>query len=80
MDYVPLVHKLLTEKVDTIVQSYVWRKEYMAALLSIIGRAVLEYDAEGFKKVSFLFEQQGFSFVTCCEFSLQPLRALLHSQ
>ena len=46
MDYVPLVHRLLTEKVETIVQSYVRRKEYVAALLSVIGRSVLEYDTE----------------------------------
>ena len=67
MDYVPLVHRLLTEKVETIVQSYVRRKEYVAALLSVIGRSVLEYDTESFKKVAFLFEQQGFSFVAHCE-------------
>ena len=63
MDYVPLVHKLLSDRVDSIIQSYVRRKEYMAGLLSLMGRSVLEYDTEGFKKVAFLFEQQGFSFV-----------------
>ena len=67
MDYVPLIHKLLTDKVDSIVQSYVRRKEYIAALLSMMGRSVLEYDTEGFKKVAFLFEQQGFSFVAHCK-------------
>lgn len=71
MDYVPLVHKLLTDKVDAIVQSYVRRKEYVAALLSMMGRSVLEYDTEEFKKVAFLFEQQGFSFVAHCEFTAQ---------
>ena len=67
MDYVPLVHRLLSEKVEAIVQSYVMRKEYVAALLSVCGRSVLEYDTEGFKKVAFLFEHQGFSFVAYCE-------------
>ena len=38
----------------------------MAALLSIIGRAILEYDTEAFKRVAFLFEQQGFSFMAQC--------------
>ena len=69
MDYVPLVHKLLNERVDYIIQSYVRRKEYVAALLSMMGRSVVEYDTEGFKKVAFLFEQQGFAFVALCEFS-----------
>jgi BRCA1-A complex subunit BRE len=67
MDYVPLIHQLLTEKVEAIIQSYTRRKEYVAALLSIMGRSVLEYDTEGFKKVAFLFEQQGFSFVAHLE-------------
>ena len=67
MDYVPLIHQLLTEKVEAIIQSYTRRKEYVAALLSIMGRSVLEYDTEGFKKVAFLFEQQGFSFVAHCK-------------
>ena len=68
MDYVPLIHKLLLERVEAIIQSYVRRKEYMAAMLSMMGRSVIEYDTEGFKKVAFLFEQQGFSFVALCEF------------
>ena len=70
MDYVPLVHKLLSDRVDSIIQSFVRRKEYVAALLSVMGRSVLEYDTEGFKKIAFLFEQQGFSFVAHCECSL----------
>lgn len=71
MDYVPVIHKLLSERVDSIIQSYVRRKEYMAALLSILGRSVIEYDTEGFKKVAFLFEQHGaFSFVALCEFTV----------
>ena len=73
MDYVPLIHKLLTDKVDSIVQSYVRRKEYTAALLSMMGRSVLEYDTEGFKKVAFLFEQQGFSFVAHCKLTAQAI-------
>ena len=67
MDYVPLVHQLLSERVDTILQSYVKRKEYVAALLSMMGKSVLEYDTEAFKKIAFLFEQQGFSFVVHCK-------------
>jgi len=64
MDYTPAVHKLLEQKVDAIVQSYIRRKEFVAAFLSVFGQAVLEYDTEGFKKLAFLFEHQGFSFIT----------------
>ena len=70
MDYVPLVHQLLSERVDSIIQSYVRRKEYTAALLSMMGRSVLEYDTEAFKRVAFLFEQQGFSYIVQRESSL----------
>jgi len=67
MDYTPAVHKLLEQKVDAIVQSYIRRKEFVAAFLSVFGQAVLEYDTEGFKKLAFLFEHQGFSFITLME-------------
>ena len=67
MDYVPLVHRLLIEKVEAIIQNYVRRKEYVAALLSVFGKSVLEYDTEGFRKVAFLFEHQGFSFISHCK-------------
>jgi BRCA1-A complex subunit BRE len=63
MDYVPAVHSILKEKVDLIVESYVKRKEYFAALLNHLGQSILEYDTESFKKISFLFEHQGFCFI-----------------
>lgn len=69
MDYVPRVHTLLEEKVQTIVQSYIKRKECVAAFLSIFGQAVLEYDTEAFKKLAFFFEYLGFSFVAMLELS-----------
>ena len=68
MDYVPTVHQLLEEKVEMIVQSYIRRKECIASFLSVFGSSVLEYDTEGFKKLAFLFEQQGFSFVSVCKY------------
>lgn len=67
MDYVPAVHQLLEERVGAIVQSYVQRKEYAAACLSIMGKAVLEYDTEDFKTLSFCFESQGFTFISRCK-------------
>lgn len=67
MDYVPAVHKLLRERVETIMESYVQRKEYTAACLSIMGKAVLEYDTEDFKTLAFFFERLGFCFICRCE-------------
>lgn len=67
MDYVPLVHQLLEEKVDSIIQSYIKRKECVAAFLSVFGSSVLEYDTESYKKLAFLFEHQGFSFIAVCK-------------
>lgn len=62
-EYVPDVTLLLKNKVDQIVQCYEKRKEYIAAFLSMFGRSILEYDAEGFTKVSFLFEWHDFFFI-----------------
>ena len=67
MDYAPLVHQLLEEKVQSLVQSYVQRKEFTAAFLSVFGQAVLEYDTEDFKILAFLFEHAGFTFVARCK-------------
>ena len=63
IDYVPMVHRLLSDKVQSIIESFVRRKELTASLLSTFGQAVLEYDTESFKKLGFLFEYQGFSFM-----------------
>ncbi len=63
IDYVPAVHQLLQERVEAIVQSYVQRKEYTAACLSVMGKAVLEYNTEDFKTLAFFFEVHGFSFI-----------------
>lgn len=66
IDYVPAVHQLLQERIEVVMQSYVLRKEYIAACLSIMGRAVLEYDTQDFKTLAFFFEVQGFSFISRC--------------
>ena len=67
MDYVPLVYQLLEEKVQSLVQSYVQRKEFTAAFISVFGQSVLEYDTEDFKVLAFLFEHLGFTFIAKCE-------------
>ena len=48
---------------NLIIQSYIKRKEYVAALLSVLGSSVLEYNTESFKSIAFLFEHQGFAFI-----------------
>ena len=52
---------------DSLVQSYVCRKEYFAALLNVMGQAVTEYDTEGFKRIAFLVEHHGFCFIATCK-------------
>ena len=73
IDYVPAVHQLLQERVEMVMSSYIQRKEYTAACLSIMGKAVLEYDTESFKTLAFFFEVQGFSFIARCECILRYL-------
>ena len=74
MDYVPAVHRLLEEKVEAIVQSYISRKECVAAFLSVFGSSVLEYDTEGFKIMAFLFEFQHFYFIVKCTQVLRKIK------
>ncbi len=69
IDYVDVVQRILQEKVQSIVQSYIMRKECVAAFLSVFGQSVLEYDTEDFKMMSYLFELQGFSFIARCEYA-----------
>ena len=76
MDYAPLVHQLLDEKVQSLVQSYVQRKEFTAAFLSVFGQAVLEYDTEDFKILAFLFEHSGFTFIAKCKQNYPILRSM----
>ncbi|XP_077993677.1 BRISC and BRCA1-A complex member 2-like [Glandiceps talaboti] len=62
-DYVPHVKDLLANKVDQVVKCYQSRREYISAFLSQFGRSILEYDAEGFTKLSILQEWNDFHFV-----------------
>ncbi|XP_071835246.1 BRISC and BRCA1-A complex member 2-like [Apostichopus japonicus] len=61
--YVPQVCELLENMIDLVAKGFKKRQEYIAAFLSHYGRSVLEYDAESFEQISFLFENQDFHFL-----------------
>ncbi|XP_068684002.1 BRISC and BRCA1-A complex member 2-like [Montipora capricornis] len=60
LEYLPLIQELFEAKVEQVCQAYQKRREYVAAFLSAFGSSILEYDAEGFMKLSLLFQVQGF--------------------
>ncbi|XP_065919349.1 BRISC and BRCA1-A complex member 2-like [Dysidea avara] len=69
MDYVPGVGKHLEEMVSNMEKNYTKRQEYIAAMLSYFGRAVLEYDIESYMHINFLFDYKRFSLIVILELS-----------
>ncbi|XP_029793897.1 BRISC and BRCA1-A complex member 2 isoform X6 [Suricata suricatta] len=69
IDYVPQVCHLLTNKVQYVIQGYHKRREYIAAFLSHFGTGVVEYDAEGFTKLTLLLMWKDFCFLVHIETS-----------
>uniref|UniRef100_A0AAQ4QDE4 BRISC and BRCA1-A complex member 2 n=1 Tax=Gasterosteus aculeatus aculeatus TaxID=481459 RepID=A0AAQ4QDE4_GASAC len=63
IDYVPQVCQLLNNKVQYVIQGYHKRREYIAAFLSHFGMGVVEYDAEGFTKLTLLLMWKDFCFL-----------------
>ncbi|XP_069624443.1 BRISC and BRCA1-A complex member 2 isoform X2 [Ranitomeya imitator] len=63
IDYVPQICQLLTNKVQYVIQGYHKRREYIAAFLSHFGTGVVEYDAEGFTKLTLLLTWKDFCFL-----------------
>ncbi|XP_051832188.1 BRISC and BRCA1-A complex member 2 isoform X2 [Antechinus flavipes] len=63
IDYVPQICQLLTNKVQYVIQGYHKRREYIAAFLSHFGTGVVEYDAEGFTKLTLLLMWKDFCFL-----------------
>ncbi|XP_019739650.1 BRISC and BRCA1-A complex member 2 isoform X1 [Hippocampus comes] len=63
IDYVPQICQLLTNKVQYVIQGYHKRREYIAAFLSHFGMGVVEYDAEGFTKLTLLLMWKDFCFL-----------------
>ncbi|RMC12511.1 hypothetical protein DUI87_10030 [Hirundo rustica rustica] len=68
IDYVPQVCQLLTNKVQYVIQGYHKRREYIAAFLSHFGTGVVEYDAEGFTKLTLLLMWKDFCFLVHSSF------------
>lgn len=60
VSYIALVQSFFVKKVEEITSQYEYRRDYVASFLSSFGSAVVEYDAEAFTKIAFLFEVQGF--------------------
>ncbi|KXJ14464.1 BRISC and BRCA1-A complex member 2 [Exaiptasia diaphana] len=60
MDYLPVIHQLLKQKVTQVSSGYQKRKEYVSAFMSSFGGSVLEYDADTYYDISLLLNVQGF--------------------
>ncbi len=45
------------------MESFIKRKEYLASILNVLGNAVLEYDTDGYRMITLLFDHQGFCFI-----------------
>jgi BRCA1-A complex subunit BRE len=70
MDYVPEVCKRVEDKFKEVYDAYVKRKELVSMFLSHFGSSLIEYDDEGFKKMTFLMSYQGFQCLVHIELSL----------
>uniref|UniRef100_A0A8C7H067 BRISC and BRCA1-A complex member 2 n=1 Tax=Oncorhynchus kisutch TaxID=8019 RepID=A0A8C7H067_ONCKI len=80
IDYVPQVCQLLTNKVQYVIQGYHKRREYIAAFLSHFGMGVVEYDAEGFTKLTLLLMWKDFCFLVHGELHTHTLLSYIDPQ
>uniref|UniRef100_A0ACB8GBZ7 Uncharacterized protein n=1 Tax=Sphaerodactylus townsendi TaxID=933632 RepID=A0ACB8GBZ7_9SAUR len=55
------------KQVQYVIQGYHKRREYIAAFLSHFGTGVVEYDAEGFTKLTLLLMWKDFCFLVHSE-------------
>ncbi|BFZ06994.1 hypothetical protein BsWGS_10033 [Bradybaena similaris] len=69
-EYVENVRQLLKQQVKLVCEGYEKKKDYIAAFLSHFGTAILEYDAQSFSKIAFLFEWNDFFFIFAVELPL----------
>ncbi|RUS78548.1 hypothetical protein EGW08_013691 [Elysia chlorotica] len=87
-DYFATVKGLLENQVRLISEGYEKRKDYVAAFISHMGKAVLEYDVQSFSKITLLWEWNDFFFTFTVELPLyfpmdQPtfiLKSVYHNQ
>ncbi|KAG7197433.1 hypothetical protein KM043_013291 [Ampulex compressa] len=64
MDYVPEVKKFIAEKINSILQCFEKKKDFITVLLAIQRGSVLEYDAVEFSCITILLEHRDFYFLT----------------
>ncbi|XP_059471059.1 BRISC and BRCA1-A complex member 2-like isoform X2 [Neocloeon triangulifer] len=66
-NYVDAMRKALNEKVKMIVGGVNHRKNFLTALVVLMGRALVEHDTKKYTKSTFLLEWNNFYFlVHCC--------------
>ncbi|KAK2575710.1 hypothetical protein KPH14_012099 [Odynerus spinipes] len=61
--YIPKVKKLITDKINTIIQCYESRKNFVSALLLLQRDCIIEYDAVEFYDLTLLLEHRDFYFL-----------------
>lgn len=61
--YIPQVKKLIMDKINTIIQCYESRKNFVSALLFMQRDSIIEYDAVKFNHITLLLEHRDFYFL-----------------
>lgn len=70
MDYVPEVKKFIAEKINSLVQNFERKKDFVAALLLTQRGSIIEYDAAEFSYIVILLEHRDFCFLVKFTLSL----------
>ncbi|XP_011702685.1 PREDICTED: BRCA1-A complex subunit BRE-like [Wasmannia auropunctata] len=63
MDYVPEVIKFMEEKINSVIQCFESRKDFIVGLFLFQRGSLLEYDATEFNWISILLEHRDFHFI-----------------
>ncbi|XP_043270772.1 BRISC and BRCA1-A complex member 2-like [Venturia canescens] len=70
VDYVTHMKKMISDKIDSIIDCYEKRMNFVSTLLFFQRRNVVEYDATDFTRITILLEEQDFYFLV--HFILSP--------
>ncbi|XP_074644163.1 BRISC and BRCA1-A complex member 2-like [Tubulanus polymorphus] len=70
IEYISQLITLLKNKVNQVISYHEKRVEYVSAFLAHYERSVIEYDAEKYTSISFLFEWNDFFFIIHIEIAL----------